>query len=58
MMPRREDAVDVELDGVVGDAEALRDFLVGKAGGEEAQHFALARRQRLDHLDLGPSLPQ
>src|SRR3954468_21478107 len=45
-----EDGVDVELDGVLADGEALGDLLVGEALGEELEHFALARGQGLGQL--------
>ena len=35
------------LDGARTDAERAAGFLVGRAGGELLQHFALATRQRL-----------
>src|ERR1700681_1300625 len=45
-----EEGVDVELDGVGADSEALGDSLVGAALGEEFEHFALARSQGLGQL--------
>src|ERR1700704_1768239 len=45
-----EEGVDVELDGVVADAEALGDSLVGEALGEELENFALAGCQWLGQL--------
>jgi hypothetical protein len=45
-----EEDVDVEFDGVVVDAEALGDSLVGEALGEELEHFALAGCQGLGQL--------
>ena len=47
-----EDGVDVELDGVVADAEALGDLFVGEPAGKELQHFELAMRERLLELDF------
>src|SRR5262245_11120127 len=45
-----EDGVDVELGGVLADAEALGDALVGEALGEELEDFELARGQGLGQL--------
>ena len=51
-----EDRVDVELHGVVADAEALRDLLVREAAGEKLQHLELAMRERLFQFHFRPSL--
>src|SRR6185312_16526410 len=45
-----EEGIDVEFDGVVADAEALGDSLVGEALGEELEDFALAGCQGLGQI--------
>src|SRR4051794_35187138 len=45
-----EDGVDVELGGVLADAETLGDALVGETLGEKLENFELARRQGLGQL--------
>ena len=39
----REDRVDVALDAALRDLEALRDRMVGVAGGDQAEDLELAR---------------
>src|SRR5712664_836551 len=48
-----EDGGYVELGGVVGDVEAGGDFLVGQAGGEHLQDFALAAGEGLGEFGGG-----
>ncbi len=38
-----QDVGDVILDGAFGEAEAVRDLLVGRAGPEQRKDLALAR---------------
>src|SRR4051812_39987407 len=40
-----EDIADVAVDGLLAEHEFAGDRLVGLAGGDEAQHLQLARRQ-------------
>ena len=43
--------VAMRLDRPGGDAEPLRDFVVGATGGDEDDHIALPGRDRRDPLD-------
>ncbi len=49
-----EDGGYVELGGVVGDAETGGDLLIGEAGGEHLEDFALAAGQGLGEFSEGP----
>lgn len=48
----------MELDGVVGNSQALGDFLVGEAGGQELQDLPFPWSERFDHGHVGTRMRQ
>src|SRR5438105_11865042 len=49
-----QDAVEVELHRVIGDAQTMSDFLVREAAGEKLRDLLLAWSKWLDQVDARP----